>query len=173
MKLRWLSPLLALMGACEQGMTIEKPEQPGSADGDAGPCAATCSTPAGTVQTTFASQEEVYSIFVGIWKLCPGGRPVFPGIPSDVIGIEFDAPPDMASNGNMYYLVQGSSGPVRGAGFDYQLTYNLYPEGGNTYQLDMYQNGGWGTQDWRYSPCPKELQIPQMYGSTKALLVSF
>ncbi len=144
-----------------------------SSDGGESTCRATCSTPAGTVQNTFSSQEEVYSIFVGQWQLCPGGSAVFPGIPSDVIGIEYDAPPDMSSNGNMYYLVQGSSGPVRGVGFDYQLTYNLYPEGGSAYQLDMYQSGGFGTMEWRYSPCPKELQIPQMYGSAKALLIPF
>jgi hypothetical protein len=141
--------------------------------GNSGSCAATCATPAGLVQNTFSSQEEVYSIFVGQWRLCPGGSDVFPGIPSDVIGIEFDAPPDISSNGNMYYLVQGSDGPVKGQGFAYQLTYNLYPEGGNSYQLDMYQTGGFGTTAWRYSPCPKELQIPQMYGSAMALLVSF
>jgi hypothetical protein len=145
---------------------------PASIDGGDNTCRATCSTPAGTVQTTFASQSDVYSIFVGQWRICPGGDISFPGIPADAIGVEYDAPPDLSSDGNMYYLVQGSSGPVRGAGFDYQLTYNLYPEGVNSYQLDMYQNGGFGG-GWRYSPCPRELQIGQTEGSGKALLVPF
>jgi hypothetical protein len=144
----------------------------GSAAPDGGMCpvTATCSTPAGMVQTTFSSQAEVYSIFVGKWRICAGGDISFPGIPKDAIGVEYDAPPDLASNGNMYYLVQGADGPVRGQGFDYQLTYNLYPEGPNSYQLDMYQNGGFGGA-WRYSPCPKELQIEQTEGSAEALLV--
>jgi hypothetical protein len=68
--------------------------------------------------------------------------------------------------------LQDSLAVRRGAGFDYQLTYNLYPEGGNSYQLDMYQNGGFGG-GWRYSPCPRELQIGQTEGSGKALLVPF
>jgi hypothetical protein len=133
---------------------------------------ATCSTAAGTVQNTFSSQAEVYSIFVGTWRICAGGNISFPGIPADAIGVEYDAPPDLSSNGNMYYLVQGPSGPVRGQGFNYQLTYNLYPEGPNSYQLDMYQNGGFGGA-WRYSACPKELQIQQTEGSGEALLVPF
>jgi len=180
MKLCWILTFGGLLFGCENGLRLgDNPtpstEQVGAAAGSEtlGSCMATCSTPAGPVQNTFSSQEEVYSIFVGQWRLCPGGKAVFPGIPSDVIGIEYDAPPDMSSDGNMYYLVQGSSGPVRGAGFPYQLMYNLYPEGGSAYQLDMYQDGGFGTMEWRYSPCPKELQIPQMYGSAKALLVPF
>jgi len=68
--------------------------------------------------------------------------------------------------------LQDSLAVRRGAGFDYQLTYNLYPEGVNSYQLDMYQNGGFGG-GWRYSPCPRELQIGQTEGSGKALLVPF
>jgi hypothetical protein len=142
---------------------------------DGGTCSvkATCSTPAGLVQNTFpGGQAEVYSIFVGKWQICAGGDISFPGIPKDAIGVEYDAPPDLSSDGLMWYLVQGPNGPVRGQGFDYQLTYNLYPEGPNSYQLDMYQNGGFGGQ-WRYSPCPKELQIEQTEGSGEALLVPF
>ncbi|HXJ20156.1 MAG TPA: hypothetical protein VMT03_07975 [Polyangia bacterium] len=144
----------------------------GDPDGGMCPIKATCSTPAGMVQNTFSGQAEVYSIFVGKWQICAGGDISFPGIPSDAIGVEYDAPPDLASDGNMYYLVAGPDGPVRGQGFAYQLTYNLYPEGPNSYQLDMYQNGGFGGQ-WRYSPCPKELQIGQIEGSGEALLVPF
>jgi hypothetical protein len=144
---------------------------------DAGMCAekATCSTPAGTVQNTFSSLAEVYSIFVGKWRICAGGNISFPGIPADAIGVEYDPPADLTTpgaNGNMYYLIDSPDGPVRGQGFAYQLTWNLYPETPNYYQLDMYQNGGFGGA-WRYSPCPKELQIQQTEGSGQALLVPF
>jgi hypothetical protein len=72
----------------------------------------------------------------------------------------------------MYYLVQGPSGPVRGAGFDYQLTYDVSPEGPGFFQLNMHPapNSGFGGS-FRYSPCPTEFEILGMFG--KVILVRF
>ena len=48
-----------------------------------------------------------------------------------MIGVEYGpASAEPTANGstvggNMYYLVAGPNGPVRGTGFDYQLTYDL------------------------------------------------
>ena len=64
----------------------------------------------------------------------------------------------------MYYLVQGPSGPVRGAGFAYQWTYDVSAESsGQAYQFNMHPapNGGWGTT-LKYSPCPTELDITSL-----------
>ncbi len=132
---------------------------------DAGNCISNCSTPAGTVQT-FSSVSEVYSALVGLWQICPGSGNTYPGAPADTIGVEYgQASSQVTSNGstvggNMYYLVQGAAGPVRGSGFNYQLTYNVSPEGTNLFQLNMHPmpNAGFGGS-FRYSPCPREFQI--------------
>jgi hypothetical protein len=76
----------------------------------------------------------------------------------------------------MYYLVQGSTGPVRGAGFDYQLTYDVSPEGQGHWQLNMHPapNSGFGGS-FRYSPCPREFELSggSVSPSDKAILVPF
>jgi hypothetical protein len=129
---------------------------------------ATC-PPAGTVQQT-TSLGQAYAQVENTWLIC-SGKENFPGAPADVIGLEFQtvlAPESCVANsrtgctGNLYYLVQGSSGPVRGSGFAYQLTYDISPEGAQ-YQLNMYPdpNSGFGSS-FLYSPCPKELELPNV-----------
>jgi hypothetical protein len=92
------------------------------------------------------------------------------------VGIEFgsasSAPTDNGSTagGNMYYLVQQAGKLVRGAGFAYQLTYDVTPEG-SSYQLNMHPapNSGFGTS-FRYSPCPRELEINGVGGPGSVII---
>jgi hypothetical protein len=140
-------------------------------------CLQTCSAPAGTVQS-FSTAEEVYQALVGPWQICPGASGTFPG-PSDVIGVEY-GPASYATTvngstvgGNMYYLVQGPSGPVRGSGFAYQLTYDVSPEGPGSFQLNMHPapNSGFGGS-FRYSPCPTQFWM-QGSPSGSAVIIPF
>lgn len=125
-------------------------------------CGATCFTPAGTVQPV-DTPEKVYAALQGRWLFCRGwsGSP-----PPGVIGVEFGpasaAPVAGGSTvgGAMYYLVAGPSGPVRGQGADYELTYDVSQETPVYCQLNMHPtpNSGFGGSV-RYSPCPTEIQI--------------
>jgi hypothetical protein len=149
--------------------------------GDGGACQATCSTPAGTVQVT-SSLAQAYAQLQGQWLFCSGQQYVG-GPPADAIGVEFAAPPADGGCGGLgdppcgesafYYLVQGSTGPVRGSGFDYQLTYDI-SGGGDVYFVNVHpapnaQFGG----SFRYSPCPKEIELPDWnYAPTPPLLVA-
>jgi hypothetical protein len=137
-------------------------------------CAATCCTPAGAVQT-ISTPTEAYAALVGRWLLCPTPYSAFGEVPADAIGVEYgpavegDAACALTGGvggncggGNMYYLVQGPSGPERGQGFAYELTYDVSTFG-NSVQLNMHPapNSGFGGS-FRYSPCPTELFIPAM-----------
>jgi hypothetical protein len=141
-------------------------------------CTASCSTPAGTVQA-FTSVAEMYAALAGTWQICAGAALwTSVGAPADVIGVEYGPASTGASangstvGGNMYYLVAGRSGPVRGSGFAYQLTYDISPEGPSSFQLNMHAApnslfpGG-----VRYSPCPTELQL--LLGGDSSVLVHF
>ena len=72
--------------------------------------------------------------------------------------------------------MQGSTGPVRGAGFDYQLTYDVSPGTPGHWQLNMHPapNSGFGGS-FRYSPCPREFELSggSVSPSDKAILVPF
>jgi hypothetical protein len=138
-------------------------------------CVATCCTPAGTIRP-FTSAAEVYSAVFGRWQFC-SGLDNWHGIgaPGDAIGVEFAAFPiditickdggTRCPSGDMYFLVQGPSGPVRGSGFAYQWTYDVSPEGGSGsyYQFSMHPapNGGQGSS-LLYSPCPEEIEFAQL-----------
>ena len=141
----------------------------GSTDG--GPCYQACGTPAGAVQT-FSTPEDVYAALVGVWVICPGlaaASKVFAQAPADTIGIEYTTPGE--KGGNVYYLVQGFSGPVRGAGFDYQLTYDV-SQSGSLLQLNMHPTPNSGfAPSFRFSPCPTQWQMGAMYGPDKAILI--
>jgi hypothetical protein len=96
-----------------------------------------------------------------------------------VIGVEYgpaSSTPTSVSTagGNMYYLVAGPSGPIRGNGFAYQLTYDISPEGGSSFQLNMHPapNSGFGG-GVRYSPCPTELQLLFAETADSSVLVHF
>lgn len=144
-------------------------------------CPASCSTPAGTVYA-FTSTEEIYIAMAGQWEICAGAGRTFPTAPADTIGVEYtlgSATPTANGStvgGNMYYLVQGAAGPERGAGFDYQLTFDVSPEGPGQWQLNMHPmpNSGFGGS-FRYSPCPREFQISggSANPGDRAILVPF
>jgi hypothetical protein len=140
-------------------------------------CAATCATPAGNPQE-FSTVEEVYAAMEGRWQTCPGAGNNFPTAPADMIGVEYgpasSAPTPIGGTvgGNMYYLVQGLSGPCRGAGFAYQLTYDVSPEGPGVFQLNMHPTPNSGFAGFfRYSPCPRKFEIGVEHPS--AILVPF
>jgi len=153
---------------------------PNSTDGGNCTTTATCSTPAGPLYT-FTSVSDVYSAMVGTWQICPGAGNIFATAPADTIGVEYGpASAQVTANGstvggNMYFLVQGPNGPVRGAGFDYQLTYDIPPVGGpDFFQLYMHPDpmSGFVTA-LRYSPCPRELQIEGDFDTSSSVLVPF
>jgi hypothetical protein len=139
-------------------------------------CAATCATPAGTV-TPLPTVGDVYSTFEGRWLICQGlqGWQVV-GAPSDVVGIEFGpgsstpAANGTTEGGNMYYLVDVAGSVVRGAGSQYQLTYDVTPLG-SSYQLNMHPapHSGFGTS-FRYSPCPRELELNGVGGPSSVVI---
>jgi hypothetical protein len=149
-------------------------------DGGTATCGATCSTPAGTVQA-FTSVADIYAAMAGTWQIC-SGAPLWTsvGAPADVIGVEYGpASSSLTANGttvggNMYYLVAGPSGPIRGSGFAYQLTYDISPEGPSSFQLNMHPapNSGF-PGSVRYSPCPTELQLLFLEGGDSSVLVHF
>jgi hypothetical protein len=136
---------------------------------------ATCSTPPGLVEP-FSTIDRVYAWVAGKWVFCTG-QATWQTAPSDAIGVEFtpgsSAPTAGGSTagGNMYYLVQGPSGPVRGAGFNYQLTYDVSPEG-TSYQFNVHpapNSGFWLTL--KYSACPRELDVIVFYSTTDSVLI--
>jgi hypothetical protein len=136
---------------------------------------ATCSTPPGLVEP-FSTIDGVYAWVAGKWLFCTG-RATWQTAPSDAIGVEFtpgsSAPTANGSTagGNMYYLVQGPSGPVRGAGFNYQLTYDVSPEG-TSYQFNVHPapNSGFWLR-LKYSACPRELDVIVFYATTDSVLI--
>jgi hypothetical protein len=124
-------------------------------------CAATCDTPMGSA-VSISSND----FLAGRWRICAGlDQWTKLGAPADTIGVEYT--PD----GHMYYLVNGPTGPVRGAGFAYQLTYDVLPTG----QLNMHpapNAGFFGTAS--VSPCPRVLAIaPFAYDAMGTTLVPF
>ncbi len=151
----------------------------GEGGGDGGPggtcLAESCSTPAGTVQP-FSSLQQIYDAMEGKWRICS----TFPNAPSDAFGNAYGpastAPSADGSTvgGLMYFLVQGASGPVRGAGFDYQLTYDVSQEGPGGFQLNMHQmpNSGFGG-GVEYSPCPQELELTFDENPGSSVLVAY
>jgi hypothetical protein len=166
-------PLAEASADVDSGVCVAPPSSTDAA------CFASCCIPAGTVQP-FSTVDEVYGAMVGRWQICAGGlTAAFPDAPADVIGVEYGPVPPASDasaatpTGNMYYLVQGPSGPVRGEGFAYQLTYDVSQEGPSSFQLNMHPtpNSGFGGS-FRYSPCPTELSISG-YPSGSATLVPF
>lgn len=150
---------------------------------DAASCTATCSTPAGTVQP-FECVDQVYGWVAGQWQFCTPAPWLAAGAPSDSIGVEF-APVSLANaecevdsgvtcpTGDMYFLVQGTSGPVRGSGFAYQWTYDVSLEG-SSYQFNMHPTPNSGTGgSLLYSPCPTEIDFTELGYSAGGVLVPF
>ncbi len=174
MKLCWM-PLLAVgLVGCQRSPTAGNHGgggEPASADADAGACGASCSTPAGQLQY-FESNDEIWDALVGVWKIC-GSLRTFAAPPSDTIGVEFTAPYEIddagVKTGRLYFLTQGPSGPVRGAGFDYQEIFEVlygqiycHPTTNSGYNLDV-----------AYSPCPREWAVYNGEGEGSAVLIPF
>jgi hypothetical protein len=141
-------------------------------------CGATCGTPAGEVQP-LTSIDAAYTAMQGRWEFCDSAWQMSAGAPHDAIGIEFGpASRDLTASGStvggkLYYLVAGPSGPVRGSGFAYQLTYDISPEG-TSYQINVHPtpNSGFWIR-LRYSPCPTELEVWVFYALTPTTMVRF
>lgn len=123
-----------------------------------------CDTPAGMIEP-LTSVSDVYAAIEGRWRLCP---PTFGDAPADAIALELGAassaptPGGSTVGGFAYFLVSGPSGPVRGEGFAYQLTYDVSPEGPGAFQLNIHPtpSSGFGG-GFIYSPSPRELQVNQ------------
>jgi hypothetical protein len=152
-------------------------DYPTLADG-APNCAATCTTPAGTVQL-LSSFQDVAAALAGRWRICSDGpRPegVYTNAPFGTIGIDFGPLTDDTvggARGTWYYLVQGPTGPVRGDGTDYQREFFTSPDG---YETQITGDGTRSTTFMRYSACPREIEMTGMGGGpgeAKALLVPF
>jgi hypothetical protein len=146
---------------------------PGATEGR--DCGATCSTPAGTVRTP-TSLVEAYSQVEGTWIICDK---VEAGLPSAAVGVELDPPMrgdasceatgGSGCTGNLYYLVRGPSGPVRGVGPSYEFTYEIQP---GSYEIALHPDPtSQGSRRYVYSPCPVELGFPA--GNDFATLVPF
>ncbi len=172
MKLLWLVALAGCCTGCERSLKLGDyglgNGPPDGYDAAAGTCAATCSTAPGTL-LTFASDAELGQGLIGVWRICGGAYAMFAGAPSDTIGAEF-TPPLRSDAGTvrsfLYLLTQGPAGPVRGAGFDYQLTYEI--SDGVLYCHSTF--GGYG-MSIQYSPCPRKWQLEGPAG--KGTLVPF
>jgi hypothetical protein len=169
--------LAGLLAACDHpALSRRYPNVIGGSVGvyDAGDtaCSATCGIPPGTYLSQ-PSDDELWAGIVGVWRICSGNPSIFIDAPADAIGVEF-APPTLDSYsdkvGNLFFLVSGGSGPVRGAGFEYQQMYVI--DTGVLYCHPSYNSG----YDFRikYSPCPREWQLATWGNpNTSSTLASF
>ena len=181
--------LAALLSACDHAAPAPRyPNQNGGSPGvyDTGQdpaCAATCATAPGPILPYghgSAGDAELWAGLVGVWQICDGGGAAFQGppadAPADTIGVEFappvtsDSDPAGVTKGNLFFLTRGPSGPVRGAGFEYQQVYTIY--GG---VLKCFATSS-ATYDFgiKYSPCPREWELaPWSDSHRRATLVPF
>ena len=117
-------------------------------------------------------QRATPAAVAGRWRVCAGLSNVLAfGAPSDTVGMEFtQATSDDAAcagntepcaGGEIYYLVEGSSGLVRGQGAAYQIGYSLETPSG----------GSWTTA-FGASASPRELDVESTGYNSGATLVS-
>ena len=162
MKLPGMLTLASSMAACAHHAASPKPNggSPGVYQAGDDTCPATCSTAAGTVQF-FASDADTWAALLGVWQICSDAHSIYAGAPADTVGVEFapphtDLPYDAAAIlGNLYFLTNGPSGPVRGGGFDYQQTYDV--DRGTVYCHQFYNS--FYSLRLTYSPCPREWKL--------------
>jgi hypothetical protein len=120
------------------------------------------------------SLQSVYDALSGRWRVCGPLRASFnEGAPVDAIGVEFVR---IDLLGNMYYLVDGPNGPVRGAGSGYMLTYDvsiLSPGSPPSFQVNIHPtpNSGFGGTV-RLQPCPRKLEMSLLNHPTMTVLES-
>ena len=184
--------LAGLLAACDhRAPASHYPNQNGGSPGvydagESGACSATCSTAPGTILPpdpylgSAAVDAALWAGLVGVWQICDGGDSAFQGepamAPADTIGIEFGPPipsdtdPSGWAKGNLFFLTRGPSGPVRGAGFEYQQTYMI--TGAWIYCFPV--TNAHYTFGFKYSPCPREWELAPWgdYGR-RATLVPF
>lgn len=162
MKLLGMLALASLLAACEHpALSRRYPNQTGGNTRvyDAGDpaCSARCTTPPGTIQI-YPSDADLWAGIVGVWQICAGASSIFVDAPSDSIGVEF-APPstELGSDpaGNLFFLTGGPTGPVRGAGFEYQQIYDI--SNGVLYCHGSYNSVY--SVGLKYSPCPREWEM--------------
>jgi hypothetical protein len=129
-------------------------------------CAASCTTPAGTAIMDFDSVAQAREALVGRWLVCAGQQAwAAVGAPKDVVGIDY------AVDGRMSYLVAGPDGTLHGTGAP--MTFDVSSLGNGVVQLNMHptpNSGFFGS--FRYSPCPRELELYVAYDSTPTILVA-
>jgi hypothetical protein len=177
--------------ATHDALVSMPPDSPACAtrpSGDDASCWASCCIPAGPRQA-LTSIAQFYAAVGGRWEFCSGLENWQSlGAPSDAIGAEFvpvplsdqscgDAGAGACTPGDMYFLVQGPSGPVRGLGFAYQWTYNFSDEvaSGRDYfgfALTSASGGSWDTT-LVYSPCPTEIEVASLGYRGGGIMVPF
>ena len=127
----------------------------GGTGGSGGTCRAGCNVPAGPLRD-FSSVDEVYAALAGLWQICPTTGVAFDA-PRDAIGVEYVAPKP-GGGGDMFYLVPGPTGPIRGTGFAYQRTYDVSFVAGR-FQLNTQRPAVVASATLRYSPCPEQFEV--------------
>jgi len=117
----------------------------------------------------FATAQNAADALAGLWQICAGSGGTF-NAPADTIGVEFGtATSDMDP---IYPTLSGASGPVRGAGSDYQQTYAVLTTGPQSFQLTIFPTPNSElNRSFRYSPCPEEFQIQNFDSGDRAILV--
>jgi hypothetical protein len=82
--------------------------------------------------------------------------------PRDAIGIELEMTTvvsDKASKGNLYFLVAGADGPIRGNGANYQSAYDLFLPEPSTRVMILMKNPPTSGGSIRYSQCPRLMEM--------------
>jgi hypothetical protein len=133
------------------------------------------------------SLSDAANAVQGRWQVCQGLSNLVTTnwAPSDTVGMEFTtATPGGGScpgwggsagcvGGLIYFLVQGSSGLVRGQTNAYQIWYSIIPTG-NAVQLNLNHTptqGSWGTSI-SVSASPRELYVETLNYMNGARMVA-
>jgi hypothetical protein len=170
------------------GIPLVSCDDAGAEAMDAGTCQSSCCSPPVGNDSSLTSISVAVNGVLGRWQICTS---LF-DLPSDVIGVELDAPPGWDGGeefdgggrndveGTLEFLVQGPSGPEPGQGFAYNSTWDLTSYGLVTWSLTLGDATG-GTTQFLYSACPRQLEL-QLYDldagpgeptTTDVLLVPF
>jgi hypothetical protein len=139
-----------------------------------GSCVVACAVPAGPVQK-FTSNRAASDAFVGTWRICSSFGTLFP---SDATGLEFGpvsgADDAGTAGGALYILVEAPSGPMRGAGFAYEYTYDVSGLPAESPQLSVHEaSGGGNGGQFAFSACPRELELTLDVAPGLIALVAF
>lgn len=128
-------------------------------------CAATCGT-AGAGIIGISSVFDAAAAAEGRWRICSDlerWRPL--GAPGNVVGIEIarssvrSAEEPRIVDGNLYFLVDGPDGPVRGTGFAYRSTYSVEQTAPSAFELTFHVPSGDIVGVFGRTPCPSTLEL--------------